>query len=310
MRSFANAVWGVVSHDQRAQARYSRWLAPLWALDEARRQSPPPPGLDSEALRAALGFLPATVPCWLVQQGDWLIAQPGPAAPGQFPIAGPLEARTLRVRQGAGVLEQAYSGQSVPLARLSDGNLEVWLDHHCLRIGELEVPWWAREAGRDETGAYVLMPSISGLPKRYILPFPALEARVLVETNMSIGKGQKYGWSEQVDETGPYVDLYLDEVTQRLRWIPPGDFLMGSPKDEPESFDAEHPRHRVILTEGYWLADTACTQALWQAVMGDNPSKWKGPRNSVEMFSFDEAQAAYRHLASGNHLGKIVIRIQ
>src|SRR5436190_1448764 len=32
------------------------------------------------------------------------------------------------------------------------------------------------------------------------------------------------------------------------------------------------------------------TQDLWQAVMGANPSRWKGPRNSVEMLSLDEAQ--------------------
>ena len=36
------------------------------------------------------------------------------------------------------------------------------------------------------------------------------------------------------------------------------------------------------------------TQELWQAVMGANPSKWKGPRNSVEMVSFTEAQTFCR----------------
>ena len=47
-------------------------------------------------------------------------------------------------------------------------------------------------------------------------------------------------------------------VQQCFRWIPPGKFLMGSPPDEPERLDDEL-QHEVILTKGFWLADTACT---------------------------------------------------
>jgi formylglycine-generating enzyme required for sulfatase activity len=36
------------------------------------------------------------------------------------------------------------------------------------------------------------------------------------------------------------------------------------------------PQHRGRLSQGFWLADTACTQALWQAVMGSNPSDFSG----------------------------------
>jgi hypothetical protein len=32
-------------------------------------------------------------------------------------------------------------------------------------------------------------------------------------------------------------------------------------------------------------------QNLWEAVMGSNPSRWKGPRNSAEMFTIDETEA-------------------
>ena len=39
------------------------------------------------------------------------------------------------------------------------------------------------------------------------------------------------------------------------------------------------------------IAKYEVPQNLWEAVMGSNPSKWKGKRNSVEMLSFDEAQA-------------------
>ncbi|MBL8329846.1 MAG: formylglycine-generating enzyme family protein [Rubrivivax sp.] len=79
-------------------------------------------------------------------------------------------------------------------------------------------------------------------------------------------------------------------VTQRMRWIPPGEFWMGSPESEPERVsDGEwaETRHRVILTQGFWLGETACTQALWDAVLGENPAEFKGDlENPVEQVSW------------------------
>jgi formylglycine-generating enzyme required for sulfatase activity len=85
-------------------------------------------------------------------------------------------------------------------------------------------------------------------------------------------------------------------VVQRLRWIEPGTFLMGSPNDEPERFDDEGPRHAVTLTRGLWLADTACTQALWRAVTGADPSRFKGDERPVEGVSWHDVRAFLRKL--------------
>jgi formylglycine-generating enzyme required for sulfatase activity len=77
-------------------------------------------------------------------------------------------------------------------------------------------------------------------------------------------------------------------VTQRMRWIPPGEFVMGSPEDE-EGRSNDERQHLVLLTQGYWLADTACTQELWEAVMGENPSRFKDyPQNPVEQVSWND----------------------
>jgi sulfatase modifying factor 1 len=38
---------------------------------------------------------------------------------------------------------------------------------------------------------------------------------------------------------------------------------MGSPAGEAERSENEL-QHEVMLSRGFWLADTACTQALWQ----------------------------------------------
>ncbi|PWC96020.1 hypothetical protein TSO5_08890 [Azospirillum sp. TSO5] len=88
-----------------------------------------------------------------------------------------------------------------------------------------------------------------------------------------------------------------ESVTQRLRWIPPGRFLMGSREDEPERYDDEGPQHLVTLSRGYWLFDTACTQALWRAVMGKNPSHFKGnDRHPVDNVSWHDVQGFLRRL--------------
>ncbi|QLH38275.1 MAG: formylglycine-generating enzyme family protein [Defluviicoccus sp.] len=65
---------------------------------------------------------------------------------------------------------------------------------------------------------------------------------------------------------------------------------MGSLENEPKRLDKEGPRHLVTLSRGFWLADTACTQALWQRVMGGNPSTFKHADRPVEQVSWDDVQ--------------------
>jgi sulfatase modifying factor 1 len=87
-------------------------------------------------------------------------------------------------------------------------------------------------------------------------------------------------------------------VRQALRWVPPGTFLMGSPDSERERLENER-QHEVVLTQGLWLAETACTQALWRAVMRKNPSRFEGPERPVEQVSWEDVQ---RFLARLNEL--------
>jgi formylglycine-generating enzyme required for sulfatase activity len=73
--------------------------------------------------------------------------------------------------------------------------------------------------------------------------------------------------------------------------------MMGSAPQEIERItnddfkkwasEQETPPHRVTLSQGYWLADTPCTQAFWQLLMGENPSHFK-----------DESDAAQRPVES------------
>lgn len=99
------------------------------------------------------------------------------------------------------------------------------------------------------------------------------------------------GWASGLgrDRFGLWAELAVDAVTQRLRWIPPGQFMMGSPEDEPGRYGDEGPQTEVTIGQGYWLFDTPVTQALWQAVMGGNPSHFVSAERPVEQVSWKDA---------------------
>ncbi len=98
-------------------------------------------------------------------------------------------------------------------------------------------------------------------------------------------------WGE--DEFGLWMAFTYKGVRQAFRWCEPGTFMMGSPEDEPdrELFGADETQHEVTLSKGFWLADTTVTQALWGAVMGDNPSEFNGAERPVENINWQNAQA-------------------
>ena len=105
----------------------------------------------------------------------------------------------------------------------------------------------------------------------------------LPDTSWSKGN---YGF----DQYGLYADLEIEGIIQRMRWIHPGTFLMGSPEGEPER-NKNEKQHEVTLTNGFWLADTACTQQLWEKIMGENPRKLKGDAQlPIESVTWDDCQ--------------------
>ena len=68
--------------------------------------------------------------------------------------------------------------------------------------------------------------------------------------------------------------------------IPAGTFMMGAPDSDTEAFDWEKPAHRVTISQPFYLGKYPVTQAQWEAVMGDNPSQFKGnPNRPVESVS-------------------------
>ena len=91
-----------------------------------------------------------------------------------------------------------------------------------------------------------------------------------------------------IDEHGAWADVSVKGVVMRMRWIPPGEFVMGSPEEEVGRFDNE-TQHEVTISAGYWMADAPCTQAFYKAVVRKNPSSHKEPDAPVERVSWDDA---------------------
>ena len=80
-------------------------------------------------------------------------------------------------------------------------------------------------------------------------------------------------------------------ATLEMVLIPAGEFLMGSPDSETRARDDEKPQHRVRITKPFYLGKYPVTQEQWEAVMGRNPSQFKGPKNPVENVSWEDCQA-------------------
>ncbi len=129
---------------------------------------------------------------------------------------------------------------------------------------------------------------------------PPTDGPTFAEASHPLQYGHPPAWASAwgEDEFGVWTSFTIGEATQTLRWIGPGSFRMGSPDHEPGRYGPadfggqynEGPQHQVTLTEGFWLFDTPVTQALWQAVMDDNPSRFVSPDRPVERVSWDDIQ--------------------
>ena len=79
-------------------------------------------------------------------------------------------------------------------------------------------------------------------------------------------------------------------ITIDMVKVEAGTFMMGATSEMQDPFDDEKPVHQVTLTNDYYMGKYEVTQALWQAVMGSNPSEFKGDDLPVEQVSWNDCQ--------------------
>ncbi|MBX3412821.1 MAG: formylglycine-generating enzyme family protein [Pirellulales bacterium] len=87
----------------------------------------------------------------------------------------------------------------------------------------------------------------------------------------------------------PALEL-LRQFRDELIYIRPGEgpfparFTLGRNADEP----TERPLQQAYIKHKFSISKYEVTQELWELIMGGNPSRWKGPRNSVDNVSFND----------------------
>ena len=81
-----------------------------------------------------------------------------------------------------------------------------------------------------------------------------------------------------------------DGISIDMVRVEAGTFTMGATAEMENPFNDEKPTHQVTLTNDYYIGKYEVTQALWQAVMGKNPSNFKGDNLPVEKVSWNDCQ--------------------
>ena len=180
--------------------------------------------------------------------------------------------------------------------------------------GIIEVAW------KDNSTVYI---SIEGngilyinnhgtqIPEESIQHFPYFSGKItltlfcrrfkntrnyLVENNIKIFKFGDYSEKAGAMPVEPeHGDTFTSSLGMTFVYIAPGSFMMGSPSSE-SGRNNDETQHKVTLPRGYWMQTTEVTQAQWKAVMGNNPSHWKGDDLPVEKVSWDDAQEFIRKL--------------
>ena len=92
-------------------------------------------------------------------------------------------------------------------------------------------------------------------------------------------------------KSGNLPAVVNNRIDLTLVLVPPGSFMMGS-----TNADDEQPVHQVTIGAPFYLGKYEVTQRQWVALMGSNPSEFRGADHPVEQVSWEDAQEFIRKL--------------
>ena len=86
------------------------------------------------------------------------------------------------------------------------------------------------------------------------------------------------------------IENLLEKLNNDMVYIETVEYTMGATKEQKgEANSDEKPAHEVVL-DCFYLCKYEVTQELWEAVMGNNPSYFKGKKLPVENVSWYDCQ--------------------
>ncbi len=89
----------------------------------------------------------------------------------------------------------------------------------------------------------------------------------------------------------------VNGVTFKMIYVEGGTFMMGAMEGDTQANENEKPTHKVTLTYDYYIGQTEVTQALWKAVMDNNPSTMEGDNLPVNNVLWEDADAFTKQLS-------------
>ncbi|MBI5724249.1 MAG: formylglycine-generating enzyme family protein [Planctomycetes bacterium] len=136
----------------------------------------------------------------------------------------------------------------------------------------------------DEPASTIIRPASQPASK----PFDFQEARNVVAN---------YAKKAGIKDIQPVLNLG-NNVALKLTLIPPGEFVMGSPKEEqPGRYDWEGPQHEVVIGKPFYMGVYEVTQEQYQAIMGRNPSNFRNPKYPVEQVGWEDIEEFCKKLS-------------
>ena len=123
------------------------------------------------------------------------------------------------------------------------------------------------------------------------------------ESQTSIPNKQEQPVSQPISQAGSSVvnqsnkeTITVEGISFNMIRVEGGKFQMGATSEQGgDAYDNEKPAHPVTLSS-FSIGETEVTQELWKAVMGSNPSKYKGKKHPVESVSWNDCQEFIRKL--------------
>ena len=123
-----------------------------------------------------------------------------------------------------------------------------------------------------------------------LIPFVAAFVVLALVIGLIIKLSGGNGGTEQPTVEEKYETFAVDGVEFKMVFVEGGTFTMGATSEQgKDAYDDEYPTHSVTLSD-YYIGETEVTQALWQAVMGSNPSWFKGNNLPVERVSYEDVK--------------------
>ena len=193
--------------------------------------------------------------------------------PLEIPIPKPTSPSPITNTQTSAVEQFPTSTIPTPSTTSSPSKnpiLFTWLRRDVIQTAGFAVAWW---------GLSIAVPHF----------WPSNSEEISTrDTNKTTGNAQENIRNGITHKAKDFVEDLGNAITLEMVQIPGGTFMMGSLEGEAGRDEDESPQHEIRVP-GFFMGKYEITQEQYQAIMGSNPSYFKGEKRPVEQVTWDEA---------------------